>query len=90
MPVNAFLSAPTPPGPWVDEDHCACGASYHSSHFSIRFTDGATLLRTINQSSSGGYRSRRAVLWAMRVLKLQHWYNQHWACGWALEDGNDD
>lgn len=35
----------------------------------------------------GGYRSRRSVLWWLRVLKLEDWYQTHGECGRTWADG---
>jgi hypothetical protein len=41
----------------------------------------------------GGFRSRRAVLWWLRCLKLRDWYLSHAGCGSPMpemsEDGQD-
>lgn len=43
---------------------------------------GVDLVRATNGGfeGGGGYRSKGPVLWAMRVLKLDAWYNYHRDC----------
>lgn len=83
VPVNEDLPAPRSPGPWVDPEQCeACGARYRDFRAGIDWSDGVALVRGHN-GEGGGYRSRGPVLWAMRVLKLDAWYMEHWCCGEA-------
>jgi hypothetical protein len=38
----------------------------------------------------GGFRSRRAVLWWLRCLKLRDWYMAHAGCGSPLPEPSGD
>jgi hypothetical protein len=83
MPVNEWLAAPKAPGDWVDEESCACGATYHAFRAGVRYTEGAATVRRMNgqdRDTPNGWRSRGPVLWAMRVMKLQAWYLEHATC----------
>lgn len=81
MSVNALLKAPDPPGSWVNESSCLiCGETYEEFEAGISWNDGVVLVRSVNEEG-GGYRSRGPVLWAMRVQKLQAWYERHTCCG---------
>jgi hypothetical protein len=85
--VNAEIPLPESPGPWVDEYRCTCGdhlADYSRSHYGVSWDDGVELLRDTNRGAGiegQGYRSRGPVLHAMRVLKLERWYDDHRNCG---------
>ena len=72
----------------MDGDNCVCGARYKSSRFGLRWEDGVRLVRSAN-GEGGGYRSRGAVLWALRVLKTDRWWAEHAVCGWRLAGGDD-
>ncbi len=83
--INRFLREPAVPGPWVYSISCdVCGERYVDFRAAITFCEGIACLRKHNEEINGGFRSRRAVLWAMRVLKLSEWYARHWHCGEAL------
>lgn len=93
--------------PWVDEDECSvCGEQYRTTDLDVSWGEGEALIRQTNRrglvaGSSGGFRSRGPVLWAMRVLKLTRWYDRHLGCGdyqglgypravvWACRFGDD-
>jgi hypothetical protein len=83
--VNPDRPAPSAPGPWVDETRCAvCGASYRAHRGSYSGDEAARQLRAAAKAAGddgGGYRSRRAVLWWLRCLKLEDWYLSHLFCG---------
>lgn len=85
--INETIREPSSPGPWVDGQRChVCGACYRD-HRSVAveydWIDAAETVRQANGGweSGGGYRSRGAVLWAMRVGKLTDWYFVHSQCG---------
>lgn len=82
VPINNPLPEPDAPHDGVSKWTCVCGASYDSSAYGITFQQGVDLVRANNdpQVHGGGYRSRRPVLWAMHVLKLAAWYQEHSAC----------
>lgn len=79
MQVNSTISEPRSPGPWVDDTECSCGQKYYTFRCGVTFRDGADLVRMMNKPD-GGYRSRGPVLWAMRTIKLAHWYAAHMFC----------
>ena len=85
--VNPLVTAPRSPGSWVDEDRCDCGAAYADHRGSYGFHEAAQRLRAMAKAAGdegGGFRSRGAVLWVLRTLKLESWYLEHWPCGqWA-------
>jgi hypothetical protein len=84
MPVNPTISAPRAPGTWVDETECICGAKYRDHRGSYGFAEAAQYIRQRAKDDgdeSGGFRSRGPVLWALRVLKLMSWYEEHFMCG---------
>jgi len=86
MSVNAEIAAPCPPGQWVDYYTCACcGENYESFHPGISWDQGVTLVRSANDGA-GGFRSRKPILWAMRVLKLTAWFGRHEMCGYVPAD----
>lgn len=87
---NVVLKAPESPEDWVDEECCSrCGEEYRRFVPGITFADGVALVRQVNGGfeSGGGWRSRGAVLWAMRVLKLDAWYMKHSCC---LPEGEEE
>ena len=92
--VNAPLRAPRSSNYWVNERECsACGERYSSFKAGVRFSDGVALVRTNNgpsdEAGKGGYRSRGPVLWAMRVIKLGHWYIEHRDCERFVSHDNE-
>lgn len=68
---------------------------YKDFRSGVSFGEAAQVLRDANQAEElggkrqildpgdppGGRRSRGPVLWVMRVIKLQRWYDAHAACG---------
>jgi hypothetical protein len=78
--VNALLKLPRSPGPHVTLERCVCGATYDGSHFGVCWKDGTVMVRAMN-GEAGGFRSKGAVLWAMRFIKTKHWFSHHAACG---------
>lgn len=82
--VNPKAPEPAPPGPWVGSDRClVCGARYQAFR-SGSFEEAAHRLRAAAKAdgdAGGGFRSRRAVLWWRRVIKLEAWYLEHYMCG---------
>lgn len=83
MPVNPYIAAPRPPGPWVDEWECICGEEYRNHRCWIHFSEACTQFRVAARNQGirgGGFRSRRAILWMMRVIKLADWYEEHHGC----------
>jgi hypothetical protein len=92
---NPHISKPQPPGEWVDDESCVCGALYDefrafppSKKKGQRFSRAANHVRTAagGFESGGGYRSRRVVLWMMRVIKLAEWYESHVGCEGLVEE----
>lgn len=83
--VNPYTGTPKAPGPWVNESTCVvCGASYAAHRAFPGFGEGARRLRQAAKADGdegGGFRSRRSVLWQMRVAKLEDWYMNHHHCG---------
>ncbi len=72
----------------MDKESCACGAEYKAYRSPYCFADAATSLRVAARSQGipgEGFRTRRAVLWMLRVMKLQEWYTEHLFCGQFLE-----
>lgn len=54
MKANADLPLPEPPGPWVNESRCVCGAhlaDYKRSRFGVTWDQGVDLLRTVNAAA---------------------------------------
>ena len=86
--MNATMREPRSPGPWVDEDGCACGDSFADFHAGITFDEGVQAVRAAGGGfdAGGGYRSRGPVLWAMHVLRLDDWYREHSDHAWFLDD----
>jgi hypothetical protein len=84
VPANPRAPEPDPPGPWVDADTCtACAEDYTRWVAGITFDDGVQALRQAAKADGdlgGGYRSRGPVLWRMRILKLEAWYERHLEC----------
>lgn len=87
--VNEEIPEPRPPrGGWIDDEEChTCGAKYRAHRASglvdYGWHDAVEAVRSANGGyrSGGGYRSRGAVLWAKRALKLADWYMFHEAMG---------
>lgn len=93
--MNPCIAEPKPPGDWVDYESCVCGAIYDqfrafppSKKKGQRFSRGTNMIRLAagGFESGGGFRSRRAVLWAMRVIKLAQWYEEHVGCQGLIEE----
>jgi hypothetical protein len=81
LPVNNFIKKPVSVGNWVDEIECqGCKEKYEQFKPGITFAEAAQLVRNHNQETNGGFRSRGPVLWAMRILKLELWYQRHAYC----------
>ena len=103
---NTWVPLPDPPGPWVDDERCICGAhfgTYAAFNSRVTFAEAAAALRQLNQSAeagdfwrgqeSGGFRSRGPVLHMMRVFKLERWYAAHESCpggDWDWDQFCDD
>lgn len=85
LTVNPYTGKPKAPGPWVDEHACVvCGASYSRHRAFPDFATGAQRLRLAAKAegdTGGGFRSRRSVLWQMRIAKLEDWFLNHHHCG---------
>lgn len=82
--VNPRIPLPRPPGPWVDEKrNYVTGERY--SDFRAHVTPeeaGARLRQEARRQGLGDpYISRGPILWVMRVMKLEAWYEK------ALYDG---
>lgn len=86
--VNQTMKEPESPGGWVDQGRChVCGQRYFdfTAHCGS-FSDAARMIREHNKEAyrgggSGGYKSRGSALWALRVCKLDAWYQKHFDCG---------
>ena len=78
--MNNPLPLPQSPHDAVNESTCCCGATYATSRYDVSFSQGVALVRANNVENGNGYRSRGPVLWAMHVLKLTAWYQDHSAC----------
>ena len=81
-----FLAAPGRDLPYLTEEECeVCGEQYKRTALGVTWADGEELVRQANPrgqvaGSSGGFRTRGPVLWAMRVLKLERWAERHMPC----------
>lgn len=88
MNRNEHIPEPKSPGRWIDQYRCVCGAEYKNFRlFSYRTSQGNRFSEACNRvrlanGERGGFRSRGAVLWALRVMKLQAWYDAHYACSY--------
>ena len=83
--MNPKIPEPTPPGAWVDSEECrACGELYSDFRPGVTWQDGVELVRSFPFADSAG-----PVLWAMRVIKLGHWYAKHEGCN-PIEEDDDD
>ncbi len=86
--VNQTMKEPASPGTWVDPGRChVCGQRYFdfTAHCGS-FSDAARMIREHNKESykggsAGGFKSRGSALWALRVCKLDSWYQKHFDCG---------
>ncbi len=86
--VNADIPKPKRPGWWVDEKNCdVCGKTYLAHRAPSGNDEALQLVRQANKAAGddgGGYRSRGPMLWARKILKLEHWYETHMTCGQSL------
>lgn len=90
--VNPLLCAPSPPGDWVDEEQCVCGATYNAYRSGVEFWEGAHRLRQAAKAGGdegGGFRTEGSVKWVLRVIKLERWYMEHYACGQQAPKAGD-
>jgi hypothetical protein len=87
---NPQIREPKAPGPWVDCFDCVCGATYQEFRAGIRKAVACARFR-VAASQKGhpydGFRRRRSILWMMRVMKLARWYEEHFQCGYMMEEG---
>ena len=74
--VNNFLAKPKPPGPWINEDECDCGAQYKDFRAKTSWAEAYASCKKMQQICSKG-----PVLWIMYVNKLSEWYERHLYCG---------
>jgi hypothetical protein len=84
QPISPDLKASRSPGEWLTATACTCGATYKGSTYGVTYAEGLTLLReaAISQGdATGGFKRRAGVLWAMRTIKLDRWYCDHYSCG---------
>lgn len=91
--VNPDRPAPNPPGEWVSAEACSCGATYHKHRGCYSFQMAVDQLRDAAKAcgdEGGGFRSRRAVLWWLRCMKLADWYLTHAGCGVPLPEPSED
>lgn len=95
--VNESMPLPTNDGiPWVDEDRCVCMAhpgTYKDYNSKVTFAEAADYVRQWNADNDitdGGWRSRGPVLHAMRVIKLERWYEAHGGCNIEIPKDPDD
>ena len=76
------MPEPEPPGDWVNDETCDCGAVYKKykafSSPGAAFDMGVEMVRAANPDSV--YFSRGPVLWAAHVAKLDAWYWLHKGC----------
>jgi hypothetical protein len=85
-----------PPGPWVDDVECVCmdhPGTYKNFNSRVTFGEAADRVRQVNRdnpNAPGGWRSRGAVLWAMRVIKLERWYDAHAGCGFEIPEDPEE
>jgi hypothetical protein len=81
--VNPLIPLPKAPGPWVDLNRCeVCGQTYESFNSGVSFDEGVQKIRhAAGWQSGGGYRTPGPVLWAMRTIKAERWYLEHFFCG---------
>lgn len=82
--VNPDFKKPRSPGAWVDDHTCSCGCNYATFRAGYTFHDAVYVLRNRAKGEGdegGGFRSRRPVLWVLRVLKLGLWFQVHEGCG---------
>lgn len=83
--INPQIRLPKSPGEWVDEQRCSvCGSTYDSYRSGVSFSEGAQRLRFAARAQGaegGGWRSPGPVLWAMRVIKMERWFLEHFPCG---------
>ena len=83
---NAEVREPAPPGPWCSPTQCDCGGTiydYDRYNSGVTFAEAEEELRQRNESAGleyGGYRSRGPILYMMRVLKLERFYEDHQNC----------
>lgn len=91
---NPHLPAPGPPGPWINEERCVCGATYEAHRSDADFAEACERIRVAagdrEESGGGGWRRRRTVLWMMRCMKLEHWFTSHYGCGHEFGVVEDD
>lgn len=84
MSVNPRLELDPPPHDGVDFEFCElCQDRYDDWNAGVTWDDGVDLLRRAAQAAGddgGGFRSRRPVLWAMRVVKMSRWLWRHRLC----------
>ena len=72
--------------PYVDDEECSvCGELYHRTNLGVTWGEGEAAVRAANRAgpvagSSGGFRSRGPVLWAMHAIKVERWYDRHVPC----------
>lgn len=86
MSVNNYIREPTSPGEWVDSFSCSvCNELYSDFKSNVSFKDGYVYMQHCNQDLNGGYRTRKTILWCMRVMKLNLWYEKHMYCGYVEE-----
>ena len=86
MPVNARVAMPRSPGPWVTTDSCCCGSVYEWDADKVSWQDGVVRFRQANGDQ--GFRSRKAVLWCMRVEKMERWFLTHEGCEALYDEGS--
>ena len=78
--VNPTIPIPRSPGPWVDEERNAItGQTYDDFRSTCTFGDGVAMVRRAAKragDAGGGYRSVGPVKHALRVCKLDQWYQK--------------
>jgi len=83
------LCVPDSPGDWIDAETCqVCGAKYKHHRGDYDWGKAIQRLRAVAEEGGqyrdgAGYISRRPVLWALHVLKLESWYLAHQECGYS-------
>lgn len=87
--INLTIKLPRLP-PWLDLERCeGCGALYADHRGEYGFEAACQRMRSVAAADGderGGYRSRGAVLWALRVLKAEDWLLAHIYCDPKYQD----
>lgn len=88
--VNPQIRLTPSPGGWVDSQECTCGATYDKHRSGVSYGVACDALKTAWGTGEGKtFRSRGAVLFMMKSMKLDDWYQTHYDCGmeWEMQQG---